>query len=124
MKNFQRKRDWRNILSSRPVVVVLGIIVIFFAWGVFGFMGKMQVTIENRQIAEKKLAELQKEKAKLSTDIAKLNTPSGVEASIREKFGLAKEGEGLIVVVDDTPAPTPEKSSGSGFFSFFTNLFK
>jgi cell division protein FtsB len=124
MKSFQKKRSWRNIVQSKPVLVILGIFVLIFAWGVIGFMKKMQTTIENKNIAEEKFLELQKEKDKLSTDILKLKTDSGVEESIREKFGLAKEGEGVIVVVEDeNSTKVPEKKT-NGFFSFFMNWFK
>jgi cell division protein FtsB len=124
MKDFQHKKDFRNILYSRPVLVFLGLLVLFFAWGVFGFMGKMQTTKENKQMVENKVTELQNQKEKLSMDIEKLKTDEGIEESIRTKFGLAKEGEGEIVIVEEkTPSPPIEKSNG-GFFSFFKNLFK
>lgn len=111
-------------MHSRPVLALLGILVFIFAWGVIGFTGKMRVTVENKKIAENKVAELEKEKEKLSSDIAKLKTEDGVEESIRAKFGLAKEGEGIIVVVEDkNPPPAPKQERG-GFFSFFRNLFK
>lgn len=104
---------------------LLALLVLFFAFGVIGFFNKMQVTEENKKIAENKLAELEKQKYKLSGDIAKLNTPEGTEETIREKFGLAKEGEGVIVVVEDKTAKEAEVKSG-GFFSFlaFWNWFK
>ena len=124
MKSFQYKRGWKDILQSRPVLVFLGILVFIFAWSVFGFMGKMQITRENRKIAENKLIELKKEKEKLSSDIAKLKTDEGVEESIRAKFGLAKEGEGVIVIVEDPNPPEIPKQESKGFWSFFTNLFK
>jgi len=127
MRSFQQKRGFRNILQSKPVLALLGILVLVFASGVIGFMGKMQVTIENRKIAENKLAELEKEKIKLSSDIAKLKTDSGVEESIRSKFGLAKEGESEIIIVEDKTTPEPVKEDSGGFFSslmFWKNWFK
>ena len=124
MRNFQQKRGLRNIIHSWPVLAFLGILAVFFAWGVIGFMGKMEVTRENRKIAENKVAELEQEKEKLSSDIAKLNTESGVEESIRLKFGLAKEGENMIVVVEDKNPPIVKKIPSSGFFSFLKNWFK
>ena len=124
MKNFQQKRSFRNILQSKPVLILLVILVLIFALGVINFMGKMEITRENRKIAESKVAELEKEKEKLSSDIAKLNTPRGVEESIRLKFGLAKEGENIIVVMDDKNQPEMKTVPPSGFFSFFKNLFK
>ncbi|OGI66549.1 hypothetical protein A3H53_01510 [Candidatus Nomurabacteria bacterium RIFCSPLOWO2_02_FULL_40_10] len=124
MRSFQHKRGWRNIVQSRPVLVFLGILVLIFAWSVFGFMGKMQITRENRKIAEEKLIELEKQKEKLLFDIAKLKTDEGVEESIRAKFGLVKEGEGVIVIIDDKNPPVAQEQESGGFFSFFTNLFK
>ena len=112
-------------MQSMPVLIFLGVVILVFAWGVLGFMGKMQETVRNKKIAEDKIAELQKQKDKLSSDIAKLKTDAGVEASIRDKFGLAKEGEGLIVVVDDkNQTATAVDSQAGGFWSWFKNLFK
>lgn len=87
-------------------------------------MGKMQITTENRKIAENKVTELEKEKEKLSTDISKLKTENGVEESIREKFPVAKEGENVIVIVDDKTPPAVPKQESGGFFSFLRNFFK
>lgn len=127
MKSFQQKRGFRNIMYSRPILAILVILVIFFAWGVVGFMRKMVITIENRKITEDRVVELRKEKEKLSTGIAKLETEGGVEESIRDKFGLAKEGEGLIVVVDDKNKVEVLKEDSGGFLSslmFWKNWFK
>ena len=85
----------------------------------------MQDTRNNRRLAEEKFTQLQEQKEKLSGDIAKLNTEDGVEESIREKFGLVKEGEGMIVIVEEEVVEeVPEPSKLSSFFSFFKNLFK
>ncbi len=124
MRGFQQKHKWRNILESKPVLVFLGVLLLFFTWGVIGFMGKMQVTRENKRLAEAKVAELLKQKEKLSSEIANLQTDSGKEAIFRENFGLAKEGEGLIVIVDDKNAAKNKSKNSTGFFSFFKNLFK
>ncbi len=118
MRNYGKKRSFWNLLHSWPVLALLFILVLFFAWGVIGLVRKMAVTRENRQIAAEKVERLRTEKAKLSGDIDTLNTESGVEKSIREKFGLAKEGEGLIIVVDDKNAPVEKEAEDEGFFSF------
>jgi len=111
-------------MYSRPVLALLCILVLVFAYGVIGFMGKMEMTIENRKIAENKVAELEKQKEKFSSEITKLNTEEGKEASIREKFPVAKDGEGEIVIVDDQNPPATPQPASSGFFSFLKNLFK
>ena len=121
MKSFQQKRGFRNIIHSRPILALLGILVLIFAWSMIGFMNKMQMTIENRKIAEDKVAQLEEKKEKLSYDITRLKTDQGVEESIREKFGLAKEGEGLIIIIEYKNKPAVKVASPKGFFSFLKN---
>ena len=87
-------------------------------------MGKAVETSKNKKMAESKVAELEVEKEKLSSDIARLKTEAGVEENIREKFGLAKEGEALIVVVDDKNKNDGADEDSGGFFSFLKNLFR
>lgn len=124
MRNFQQKRGWRNIIESWPVIILLCLFLAVFTWGVVGFMGKMSATRENRRVAENKLAELQSERTRLSTEIANLKTERGVEENIREKFGLGKEGEDLIVVVDDQTKPVEAPVAQGWFASFWDKLFK
>jgi len=125
MINFQRKRVWRNIVQSKPVLILLGVLILFFVWNILGFWNKMEETGKNKKMVEDKVAALKQQKEKLSSDINSLKTDQGKEKLFRENFGLAKEGENMIVVVEDkNPPATPKTASSSGFFSFFRNLFK
>lgn len=124
-RNLKENRRWVNLLQSKPVLVFLGILLLVSAWSIVGFLGKMEETKKNKKMAEEKVAELEQSKLKLEADINKLETDRGVEEVLREDFGMAKEGEGLIVVVDEDPSKqkTEDKMPG-GFMSFFKNLFK
>lgn len=124
MRNFQQKNKHGNLLHSKPVLIFLGILILFFAWGVFSLMNKMQITIENKRKAENKFIELQNKKEKFSAEIAKLKTESGIEESIREKFGLVKEGEDMIVIIEDKNTSAAREIPTNGFFLFFKNLLK
>jgi cell division protein FtsL len=125
MRNFQRKRIWRDTLQSKPVLIFLGILILVFAWNILGFWNKMQDTRKNNKIIEDKITALEQQQDKLSTGINNLNTDQGKEEVFREKFGLAKEGENEIVIVDDkTPPAAPAPASSSGFWGFLKNLFK
>lgn len=104
VKNFQGKKKQgplKRILYSPLGMVIFGIVFMVFASGVVDFMLKMRDTSKNKDIAEQKVAELEKRKQKLVNDISELNTDKGKEKVFREDFGLAKEGEGLIIVVED-----------------------
>lgn len=124
MRNFQQKRGWRNILESIPVLVFLGFLVLFFIWNILGFWIKMGETSKNKKIAENKVAMLKQQKEQLGADIASLQTQEGKEKLFRENFGLAKEGENLIVVIEDKNPPTSTEPASSPFWSFLKNLFR
>ncbi|MCE9549293.1 septum formation initiator family protein [Candidatus Nomurabacteria bacterium] len=125
MRNFQKKNNISRFLHSTPFLLVLGVVAIFFAYNMIGLVGKMRETVRNKQIAEEKVSELQKSKESLSLDIAKLNTKQGLEEDIRERFGLVKEGESVIVIVEDkNETEVDAKANSGGFFSFLKNLFK
>lgn len=124
MRGFQREKGWKYILKSWPVLTILCLFLVFFAWQLLDFLGRMQVTKENRALISGKVIELQKEKEKLTNDIEKLNTEEGKEASIREKFGLVKDGESVIIIVEDKSKSTEGDEDSGGFFSSFFNWFK
>lgn len=87
-------------------------------------MGKMSATSENREVAQNTLLEMELKKERLATEIAKLETEGGVEENIREKFGLGKEGEGLIVVVDDKNKVEVVEEKSSWLPAWLRNIFK
>ncbi len=125
MISFQKSGKWRKITQSKFFLVFLGLVIAAFVYNLIGLSKKMEETIKNKKIVEDKITELGNSKDKLSSDISKLKTNEGVEANIREKFGLAKEGEGMVVIVDDKNSDNPPKiPNSSGFFSFLKNLFK
>ncbi len=116
MRNFQQKKRWRSVLESWPVLVFLCLLLLIFAWGVVGLLQRMRLTMENREIAELKIKELERKKEIFTADVAKLNSETGIEESIREKFPVVKEGEGLIIVVEDKNKPEEESVEEKGFF--------
>ena len=123
MRNLKQKRGWKNILESKPFLIVLGLFVLFFAWNVLGFWNKMEETSKNKKIAEEKVTELEQQKEKLTSDINSLKTEEGKEQFFRENYGLAKDGEDTIVIVDDKNMKASAADSG-GFWGFFKNWFK
>ncbi len=124
MRNFQEKKGWKYYLHSKLVLTLLFILLLLFAWNVFGLIGKLEDTYKNRKSEEAKITDLEKRKAQLSSDIEKLNTDKGKEEVIRQNFGLAKEGEQLIVIVDDKNKTASVPQPENGFLSWLKNIFK
>lgn len=125
MRSFQKSGRLKRIIQSKTFLIFFGIVILAFIYSMFDFIGKMEETGKNRKIVEDKITELEKSKEKLNSDITKLKTEQGIEESIREKFGLAKEGENMILIIDDkNSSEIPKNTDSGGFFSFLKNLFK
>lgn len=111
-------------MQSKPVLTLFGILILFFAYNILGFWNKMQETEKNKKILEDKVILLQQQKEKLSSDISNLNTVEGKEKLFRENFGLAKDGEDMIVIVEDKNPPVAAQSASTGFLSWLKSWFK
>ena len=125
MRNFQEKNKFKKFMQSKPALAILTIVVLLFAWKIIGLTGKLQETYKNKNIEQQKITDLEARKAKLTSDIEKLGTDEGKEEVIRENFGMVKDGENVVVIVDDKNAPEGElKPKTGGIINFFKNLFK
>ncbi len=125
MNNFQVKNKKHKIIHTVPVLFILSVFLIIFVVGVFSLFFKMQETTKNKENAQIKLQELDQRKEKLLLDIEGLTTTKGQEKLYRENYGLAKEGEGVIVIVDDENAKINENiKENKGFFNNFLNIFR
>ncbi len=125
MEIFQKKNRFRRFLESVPFLVLFGVVLLFFAYNIMVLANKAIDTANNKKTAEEKVSELKKMQADLEENIEKLKTEKGVDESIRDKFGLAKEGEEMVVIVEDKANATQtEGLDKKGFFYFFENLLK
>lgn len=96
----QRIKKIKSIFFSVPCIVVLGVVcslTMNAAWDVYK---KVRDTQGNAAAVAKTYDKLKDREEELMVKIRSLETPLGVEAEIREKFGLVKEGEEVVVVID------------------------
>ena len=107
MYRFEQRRDPTRLMWRRLWTIVLLIIVAIAARGVWGVYKKAQESHQLRVEAEAKLSDLKQREAELQSDISVLRTDRGVEEELRERYDLAKDHEGVVVIVDP-PAPPPE----------------
>ena len=81
-------------------------------WAVFGVYWKDRESRNLRSLAELQLKDLSDRQAALAASIKALDTARGKEQALRGAYQVGREGEGLVVIVDETPAPnTPATSS-------------
>lgn len=82
--------------------------------------GRLSRATAGQQQAEARLASLEQQHAGVSVTVKELSSARGEEALLREHYGVAKPGEGMIQIVHQAPTTTPDGTASSGWFS---NLF-
>lgn len=104
MLDFYEKRKIKRLLYSKPTIIILGFIVIWLSFAVWSMYKKEHDTrlkrIEQREV----LNELEDREGSLREEIERLSTERGVEEEVRSKFEVGKDGEEIIIIVDNPEA--------------------
>lgn len=109
-----------RLMWRRLIAVLLLVVIAIALRGVWGVYQKSQESRVLKIEAQAQLGDLQKREQELRTDISNLKSDRGVEAELRERYSLAKEGESVVVIVDP-PAPPPEPTPTP--FQRFKSMF-
>jgi len=99
MKNVGKKKwDFR---SSPFVLVLVLFILIVFARELLHLAKKYEFSEEKHSSYVSELEDLENRKEKLENKIEMLGTERGREEEIRDKFRVAREGEEMIIIIDN-----------------------
>ena len=125
MAEFQKSKNPKGVVYSKATMLILFVFSAILIAGLFSIIPKERATKENKDLVLNQLDSLKAQSSSLSSEIDSLKTQAGVEDKIREKFRVVKEGEGLVVIVDDKKeADAALSPKSNGFWDFFRNLFK
>ena len=113
-------------MYSIPVLVVLFAIFVFFASKAFLLYQKeLDVRTKSEEV-KADLVVLEAQKIELQKRVDFLETERGKEEELRSRFMVGKEGEGVIMVVDEKATTTANSQSQkpSGWWGRFLNFFR
>lgn len=119
MREFQQKQIFKEKLYSKTTVFILLVLALLLAKGVVNIYIKERESRKNKEEAELELINMQNRAEELKQASERLKTPVGIEQEIRSKFGVAKEGEKVILIVEEEETALVEKEEG-----FFWRFFK
>lgn len=123
MQDFRKKRAFKRRLYSKLVLIVLLLIFIFVLRGTWDIYQKSQVSKEKLERTQAEFEQVEAKRVNLEADIARLETETGIEAEIRSKFDVAREGEHVIVLVEGDEVVPSVEPKPEGLRGFFTTLF-
>jgi len=128
MLNFREKRKLKKILYSKFTILVLAIVLAFLANAVWEVYKKARVAYDSKNRVFEKRNELQERETALLSNIENLKTDRGIESEIREKFGVVRDGEEVVVIVDPSGDVTENGNKRAGvsvgLWQKFIGLFK
>ena len=124
MLEFQEKRKLRKFLYSRVTFVILLIFIGIVLKAVWGVYEKQKTTKDNLAKISLNLDSLRAREKMLSSEIERLKTEDGVEEEIRDKYGLVKPGEEVIIVVGGDADADPELTTPTSFWQKIKDWFK
>ncbi len=126
MSEFNRKKT-DSFWYSPFVILILFCFLILFAYNIVGLVEKERETTKKKDIILSNIEVLNKREQSLSSDIEKLKTEEGVEETIRDKYQVVKEGEKMVVIVDqdkEEKSLQPEEVVNHSFWGWVKRNFK
>ncbi len=126
MREFQEKRKFKKMIFSRASLITLFILLIFLSvFTVKTFIKYRKAVLKDEKITEE-MENLERKKNDLGEKISRLQTASGLEEEMREKFNVAMPGEKVLTIVDKNKENDKinEEDGERGFFSKIWNWIK
>ncbi len=118
MQGHKRKRTQQSEIAhigfqaiGALALLLIAVVSVRAAWNVYG---KFVEASAGQQIAQAQLASLQSQEQTINADLTQLNSPGGLEAEVRARYGVVKPGEGEIQIVENqsvAPTTTPGQES-------------
>lgn len=119
MREYQEKRKLRKIFGSKIALVFLFCLSLFLIYSAFNVYKKSRHAVSKNNAIEKELADLERRKIELESEITRLKSDFGAEEEIRKKFNVVRPGEEVLVIMDKNNEndKIDEGKNTGGFFS-------
>ena len=112
MFDFHEKRKIRSILYSRPVVFVIMVVTILLSISVYNRYSVAKDMEQKLEAKKQELRELEERAHLIESKVEYLEDERGVEEELRNRFDAIREGEQVIIFLDDSGAEKSEAEQG------------
>jgi cell division protein FtsB len=129
MFDFHEKRKIRSVLYSRPVIFVILLITILLSISTYNryvVAKDMEAKLEARR---GELDELERRAKAIESKVEYLKDERGVEEELRNRFDAVREGEQVVILLDERGQKKEEKQeeiidTKESFLQVFLERFK
>lgn len=106
MFDFHQKRKLRSVFHSRLTQIVLLVLSLFIFWSAYDRYLVAKEMSEKRLALEEEMINLQKRELSLDKEVEYLSSDRGIEAEMRRQFDIARDGEQVVIILEDDKATT------------------
>lgn len=104
-------------------IVVLAALAFFTVRAAWGMYEKFTIAAAADEEEQAQLAQLHQQYAQVSEDVQQVSTPEGIDGQVRERWGLAKPGEGEIDIVETPAAAASSTPPSESIWSWIVHAF-
>ena len=131
MLDFEERRKIRNLLFSKLTLLLLLILIFFTARAAYERFTVERQVQRKSQDKQEELEALKERATVLESRVERLKDERGVEEELRNRFDVAKEGEQVVIILDNgeetetdldelsIPPGTDTEEEESSFFDMF-----
>jgi hypothetical protein len=128
MRDYRRRRVGRQDVTRAGLgalgVLLLALVAFFAVKGAWGMYGKFAAASEADAASQIELEALKSQVSQVGASAAALSSSRGVEAGVRERYGVARPGEGQIDIIRREASSTPSAPKEPNIFQkIFHALF-
>ncbi len=113
MFDFHQKRKLRAVFESRitwTILLILSCLMIVSAYDRYQIARDMA---DRRLEAESEKERLVERKTELEADVEYLSNERGSEAEMRRQFDVARDGEQVVIIVEDETTTDPVEATST-----------
>lgn len=123
-RRIRKERFFSKLIRLPITYIILIFLVFLFSYSAIGTYKKSKIAQEKTRQVENELRELKDQEEGLQNSLNDMNSPFGIEKSLREKFGIIKDGEKSVIIVDQKEDLEKEsEEEKTGVFGFFKRIF-
>lgn len=126
--DYRRRRAGRQDVTRAGLgalgVLLLAFMAFFAVRGAWGMYGKFISASEADAAARQELEALRAQVGMVGASAEALSSARGVEAGVRERYGVARPGEGQIDIIRrEVASSTPQRDEPNVFVKMFRAIF-
>ena len=103
---MKKRRGKQHTVTEYVKTALLSLLIVWLLWLLFGIVRKEEIARHAVADTRGELSSLESRKEVLQGNIEELKTSRGEEATYRDTYGVARPGEGVIIVVPQAEATT------------------